>query len=170
MKKSKEVLNGNGMSAEKVNELKPFFEQALSDFHKVGRGANRRITQLLPNEEKGELDFAIYERIPSSDPLEGATNKLVEKVDFTNYILTVAGIPKWGRSLALAGLSMLPAGVDVKASKDLYNVFKEEGYTSATVFYNEGAVKTIVRKADGSTIDADLFATLDSFLTANTLV
>jgi len=152
----------------RLNELKPMFEKSLLDFHKVGRGANRRITQVLPDDEKGELSFTIYERIPSNDPLEGVTNKLVEKVDFTNYILTVAGIPKWGRSLALAGLSMLPAGVDVKASKDLYNVFKEEGYTSATVFYNDGTVKTIVRKSDGSMIDADLFATLDSFLTANT--
>ena len=164
MKKSKEVLNESGVSSGKANELKPVFEEALTSFHKVGRGANRRITQLLPNDEKGELDFAIYERIPSDDPLEGATNKLIETTDFTNYILTVAGIPKWGRSLALSGLSLLPAGVDTKASKDLYGIFKEEGYTSATVYYHDGAVKTIVRLVDGSTKEVDLFKTLDAFL------
>jgi len=151
----------------RLNELKPMFEKSLLDFHKVGRGANRRISQLLPNAEMEDLDFFIYERQVSDDPLEGVKNVLIEKCDFTNYILSLSNVPKWARSLALSGLSMLPEGVVVKASKDLYTLFKESGYTSATIFYNEGVVKTIVRMEDGTTQEVDLFSTLDAYLSAS---
>ena len=159
---------------EEMEEIKGIFEASLISFHKR-HGGDKVITQILPivDTNGGSVEFSIYERKKSTDPLIESTPKLIDRCNFEDYIYKVGNIPKWvarltnGIAKAAKQFGFDASNIKADGEKAIYDLFQEKELKSATLFYGNGKMVCIVTKNDGEQEAFDAMELMNAFLAEN---